>query len=206
MQRKYLGLLLAAALLSGCAGKPTPDVVKVQYYPACHEPLAYLQQRQHASGRTVASGAVQGGVISGIASAIIGAIAGNISGAGVGVSVGVGTLLGGTVGAINSSSAQQREDNQHLAAYLEQIDGNIEGLNIVTAAATVSRQCYAKEFKMLLGGVRDGSIAKEAAQSRFAEIAAGEEETAKLLNQPDNVASLRAELEQAEGKGGHPSP
>lgn len=198
--RKKLGLLVIATSIcaSGCASNSTPDTVKVHYYPACHEPLAYLHQRHGGTGKAAAKGALQAGVISGIASAIIGAIAGNISGTGVAVSVGVGSALGGTMGALNRSSVQQREDNQHLAAYLEQIDGNIEGLNIVTAAATVSRQCYNKEFKMLIDGMENGSITAEAAKSRFGEIAAGEEEAAKLLNQPANTAQLQTEFARAE--------
>lgn len=191
-----LALIASLGLGAGCSQKAAAPV-QVQYYPACHEPLAYLHQRSSGAGRAIAGSAMQGGVLSGIASAIIGAIAGGINGTGVAVSVGVGSALGGTMGALHSKNAQQREDNRHLAAYLEQIDGNIEGLDIVSAAATVSRQCYNREFQKLLASMKDKSITLQAAQSRFREIETGERESAQLLKQPCNAAELQAEFEVA---------
>lgn len=189
--------LLAAivGLEAGCARQTAP--VQAQYYPVCHEPLAYLQLRSNGMGSAVAAGAVQAGVLSGIASAIIGAVAGGINGTGVAVSVGVGSVLGGTVGAINRGSARQREDNKHLAAYLEQIDGDIEGLDIVSAAATASRQCYHREFQQLLVGIKNKTITPEAARSRFNEIETGERESTQLLRQPSDDARLRTEFDRA---------
>lgn len=196
-QKFYCVLLVVMAIVyaTGCAKKADP--VRVQYYPGCHEPLAYLQQRGSGAGSAAAGGAIQGGVISGIASAIVGAITGGINGVGMAVGVGVGASLGGTMGAIGSASEQQREDNKHLAAYLEQIDGDIEGLDIVSAAATVSRQCYNREFVHLLAGMRDKSITGAAARGRFDEIMAGEEETAKLLGRSADTARLQAEFDEA---------
>lgn len=179
-------ILTVLLLTGGCARKTETEPVVAYYYPACHEPLAYLHQRsQSSTGRAIAGGAVQGGVISGIASAIIGAIAGgSFRPAAVLASVGVGAAIGGVASGVSQSSVDEREDNKHLAAYLEQIDGNIEGMNIIQAAATASRQCYGKEFKMLLTSL--DSMPENVARKRLGEILAGREETAKLLDIPSD--------------------
>lgn len=192
--------LCCVMLACGCAKKSQPDPVKVEYYPACHEPLAYLEQRSHV-GSSVASGAMQGGVISGIAAGIIGAIAGGIRPAGILTSIGVGAAIGGVAGGVGGGSAQQKEDNAHLAAYLEQIDGDITGLDIVSAAATVSMQCYDREFRLLLDEVKAHSLTQSAAEARFEEIVAGREEAAKLLSKPADTETLQEEFLAAEKQG-----
>lgn len=187
--KKSLLVISLATLLAtttGCAKKSEPTVV--DYYPTCHEPLAYLHQR-NGTGHAIASGAVQGAVISGIAAAIIGAISGGIRPVGMLTTIGVGATLGGATGAM--ASPQDKEDNAHLASYLEQIDGDIDGLDIVGAAATLSMQCYNREFKQLLEGMKEHNITEEAAQARFKEIIAGREEAAQLLHQPANTQQLQ---------------
>lgn len=197
LRTSIICLLALCLLAGGCAKKTDTEPVKAEYYPACHEPLAYLHQRSGGTGKAVAKGAIQGGVISGIAGAIIGAIAGGIRPAGILTSVGVGSALGGTVSGLSTKSVQTKEDSRHMAAYLEQIDGDIDGLDIVGAAATVSMQCYGKEFKLLLQGMQNRQITREASQKRFAEILAGREEAARLLNKPSDAASYEKEFNSA---------
>lgn len=192
--------VLAAFIFSlGCAQqKQAPGPVRADYYPACHEPLAYLEERnQGATATAVAGGAIQGGVITGIAAAIVGAIAGGIRPAGILTSIGVGAAVGGATGAISQHGNNAREDNKRLAAYLEQIDGDIEGLDIVGAAATVSMQCYGREFRTLIADLKSKKITRDAAQKRFAEILAGREEAAKLLNKPSDAAAYEKEFNAA---------
>lgn len=189
--------LMLCLFAGGCAKKTDTGPVRAEYYPACHEPLAYLHQRSGGTGQAVAKGAIQSGVISGIAGAIIGAIAGGIRPAGILTGVGVGAALGGTVSGLSAKSAQTKEDNRHMAAYLEQIDGDIDGLDIVSAAATVSMQCYGKEFNLLLQGMQNRQITREASEKRFAEIMAGREEAARLLNKPADAASYEKQFNQA---------
>lgn len=190
-------LLLIAVLGSVAACGRKSESVQVQYYPVCYEPLAYLHQRSGGTGSAIAGGALQAGVLSGMATAIIGAIAGGVNGTSMAVGIGVGSAIGGTMGAMGKTSAQQREDNKHLAAYLEQIDGDIDGLDIVSAAAKVSQQCYNREFRQLLMAMKDRTVTEQAALSRFNEIKAGENETAQLLKQQANMPQLQAEFDKA---------
>lgn len=200
MCKKYLPIALCVALLycSGCAKKPVQeDIVTANYYPACHEPLAYLKQRHEGTGSNVAKGAIQGGVISGIASAIVGAIAGNMRPAAILTSVGVGAVIGGGASAMTQAPGQ-REDNKKMAEYLEQIDGDISGMDIVQAAATVSMQCYGREYKKLLDDLQE--MPDDAAKQRLAEILAGREEAAKLLHQQADNATYEQDFQKATAK------
>lgn len=190
--------MLLLIIAAGCAQKSTDKVV-ANYYPQCHEPLAYLNSRHGGgTGSAVARGAIQGGVISGIAAAIYGAIAGGLRPAGILGSVAAGAAVGGLVSGVNNSQNYSKEDEKHLAMYLDQVDGDITGMDLLTAAATVSMQCYNKEFRQLLANMKNRDISPIAAQNRFKEIVAGRDEAAKLLKiNPDNE-TLRNEFSQAE--------
>lgn len=195
-------ILICALLLCACAKTATnTTTVKADWYPRCHEPLAYLQARSGSGGmgQAATAGAIQGGVISGIAGAIIGAIAGAPFRAGTVLgSVGAGAAIGGIAGAASHAGGNTREDNRRMAEYLEQIDGNIEGMDIVKAAATVSSQCYNREFSSLLENLK--SMPRAEAQKRFEEILAGHTEAMQLLNEPANNFLLESQYQQAAQK------
>lgn len=196
---KSLLLLLSILLFtSACAKKTETETVQAHYYPACHEPLAYLHSRTAGTtGKAIASGAIQGGVISGIASAIIGAITGNLRPVGVLAGVAAGGAVGGLVGGVNQHQVSEREDNQHLSKYLEEVDGDISNMDIVQAAATVSKQCYAKEFTALTSEMRQGRIEGSAAQARYTEIAAGTKEADQLLGITPDLDSMLKDFDAA---------
>lgn len=197
-KHKFLSaFLLALLLLPGCA--KNTETVKAYYYPSCHEPLAYLHSRTGggATGKAVAKGAIQGGVISGIAAAIVGAITGNLRPVGVLAGVAAGGAVGGLVGGVNQQQSIDKEDNQHLAKYLEEVDGDISNMDIVQAAATVSKQCYAREFKSLTEEMREGRIEGSAARARFTEIEAGTKEADQLLGVTPDSATMLKEFDSA---------
>lgn len=197
ISKKIVCVALLLVFAAGCAQKQSDKVV-ANYYPQCHEPLAYLNNRHSGgTGGAVARGAIQGGVISGIAAAIYGAIAGGLRPAGILGSVAAGAAVGGLVSGVSNSQNYNREDEKHLAMYLDQVDGDITGMDLITAAATVSMQCYDREFKQLLVNMKNRDISPMSAQNRFTEIVAGRDEAAQLLKiNPDNEA-LRNEFSHA---------
>ncbi len=182
------------ALPLGCSKKTPDGPVRAEYYPDCHEPLAYLRDRHSGTGKRVAMGAAKGGLISGIATAIAASITGNFRAVGVLAGVAAGAAVGGIVA---GTSGEDKEENIRMNKYLEEIDGDINDMDFTQASATVSRQCYNKAFAALKTDVRAGKIGVNAARDRFREIVAGEDEAAQLLkNQPQN-AEMEEEFEQA---------
>lgn len=186
-------LLLILVLISAGCAKNT-EQVKAHYYPKCHEPLAYLHERTAGTGKAVAGSIVQGGVISGIAAAIAGAITGHLRPIGVLAGVGAGAAVGGIVGGASQHANLEKADNQHLAKYMEEIDGDISDMDIVTAAATVSKQCYSRAFTKLTQEMREGTIDNQTATARFEEIAAGTREADKLLKLNPDLNQMEREF------------
>lgn len=193
-------LILTICLLAfplGCSKKTPDGPVKAEYYPDCHEPLAYLRDRASGTGKRVAVGAAKGGVISGIATVIASAITGNLRGVGVLAGVAAGAAVGGVVSGVGSSDEIEKEDNRRMSKYLEEIDGNIDGLDLKTASATVSRQCYNRAFAALKTDLRERKISVAAARARFGEIVAGENEAAQLLKEQPQDRIMEGEFERA---------
>lgn len=192
----FVLLLLALLILPlGCAKKTEP--VKAYYYTNCHEPLAYLHSRGSGSGKAIASSALQGSVISGIATAIVGAITGNLRPVGILAGVAAGGAVGGIAGGVGQYSEQQKQDNQHMAKYMEEIDGDISNMDIVGAAATASKQCYMRAFNNLTEEMRAGRITPASSGARFTEISAGIKEADQLLGTQSDLAALNSEYAAA---------
>lgn len=197
MRKKIFVLLFMLLFAAGCAKNPAPEN-RAAYYPGCREPLDYISQRG-GMGRSIGGGALQGGLIGLISAAVYGAITGRGDPAHIAGSVGAGMAVGGTVGAIHNRSS--KEDNRRLAAWLEQIDGNIEGLDdVVRAGATLALQCYDKNFARLLAEMEKRQMDAQGAKDRFAEIVRGREEACALLNRPPETGKLEARFEKALGK------
>ena len=193
-------LILTICLLVcplGCSKKTSDGPVKAEYYPDCHEPLAYLRDRSSGVGKRVAVGAAKGGVISGIATVIASAITGNLRGVGVLAGVAAGAAVGGVVSGVSSSDEIEKEDNKRMSKYLEEIDGDIDGMDLTTASATVSRQCYNRAFDALKTDLREKKISVAVARSRLNEILAGENEAAQLLKEQPQDRIMEDEFESA---------
>lgn len=192
-----LALIPLLAFPAACAKKTESPVIKADYYPNCYGPLAYLHERATGAASSVAKGAATGGVLSGIAAVIASAITGRVSGLGVAAGVAAGAAVGGISTGVASGEAMSKEDNKRLSQYLEEIDGDIEGMDLKTASATVARQCYRRAFKTLLADARSGKIGPVAAGPRLSEIIAGDDEASQLLNEKSDSASMEAEYDQA---------
>lgn len=191
-------LLMLAALCCGCAKKAEP--IRAEYYPACYEPLVYLHERAKGSGGAVAARAAQGGLISGLATAIAQAIAGKLTAVGVAAGTAAGVAVGGLVGGASQYDEIKKRDTQHLAKYLDQIDGDadISNMDLKEAAATVSRQCYRKAFRELIQRTQNGELAGQAARARLEEIIAGDKEASQILEKPSSAEEMAGEFAAAE--------
>ena len=201
MSKKFVSkifiIFFILALPCACAQK---NVVENQasYYPDCREPLDYIANRG-GMGKAVGSGALQGALIGLISAAVYGAITGRGNPVNIAGSVGAGMAVGGAMGAMNHTSS--KEDTRRLARYLEEIDGDISGMNdVVKAGATVSMQCYAKKFDQLLEKIRQGQLPEKGAKARFADIIHGREEAAALLGQAPDTKEYELKFNRAVDK------
>lgn len=189
-----LAASLTAPLLPGCASKYGEERTVVNYYPACYRPIRDLRESEHNVAKSTAGGAMLGA----IGGALIGLLAsgGKWEGAVVG---GAGGAVAGTVaGNIYGTRQQEADDNRRLASYLQDIDGDISNLDVVSAAARNSLQCYDRQFSVLLNDIRSKSITREGAQARYAEIASGREEAISILGEAASQArNLDQQYEQA---------
>lgn len=181
---RCISLLLIALLLfsSGCASKYGEQKTTVEYYPACYKPIEDLRQSEHGKSKTTVAGIIIGGTLGVVGGAVIGAASG-FRPEGIAAGAIVGAIAGGLISNIYWDHHKIKEDNKRLATYLETIDGNITGMDVVTASATSSLQCYDREFNLLITAMRDKTIDKDAAAKRFAEISSGREEAINILGE-----------------------
>ncbi len=181
-------LLTLCLLSTGCAGKYGPQLTQVNYYPQCYRSVAELRQDESSvntsTGVGTAGGALLGALIGGLATgkwegAAVGAVAGAAGGAMAGHAYG--------------TSRQRSQDQEKLAAYLRQIDGETAGMNRATAAAKIAAQCYDRQFKEAAIALKTGRITRQDFTDRYTEIRSGLEETSRILNV---TASSMAEKDQ----------
>lgn len=173
----FLTVPLLATALGGCASRYGEQKTTVNYYPGCYRPIQDLREREH----DVAKGTAGGAAIGALGGALLGLLAsgGKWEGAAVGAATGAAT--GGIVGNMYASKQRERDDNRRLASYLQDIDGDISNLDVTSAAARTSLQCYDQQFALLLKDIKARAVTREVAQRRYAEIASGREEAIALL-------------------------
>lgn len=190
-----LCLILAASLLilPGCASKYGEQKTSVNYYPACYQPIQDLRNREHSTAKSTAVGAGLGAVTG----ALVGlATTGRWQGALMGGVM--GAAGGAMVGNMYGRKQQEKDDNIRLASYMQDLDGDISNLDIQSAAARSSLQCYDRQFTVLLGEIKARQITRDAASTRFAEIQSGREEAIAILgNAYQQGTNLNQEYEKA---------
>ena len=188
-----LALVLPTGLLSGCASKYGTQKTHVNYYPACYRPIHDLRASEHK----VAEGTAGGAFIGAMGGALLGFLTtGKAEGALVGGVAGAAT--GAVVGNIYAKKKQISDENRRMASYLEDIDGDIRSLDIVSASARTTLDCYDREFKVLLNDIRTRRISRREAEERYGEITSGREEAIALLgNAVNNGRDLDRQYEQA---------
>ena len=182
MKKSLMFLLIAMMLVSlstGCASKYAPQQTKVNYYPACYDPIQKLRNSEHDVAKGTAAGAGIGAVAGAGLGFLLsggkaeGAIAGGIA----------GLAAGGVIGNQIAKTRQIEDENKRMATYLSDIEGNISDLNIQTASAKAALQCYDQQFKILLTSVKSKKVSREEAQRMFDEIQSGTKEATALLGQ-----------------------
>lgn len=191
-----LALMLAMvfATLSGCASKYGEQKTVVNYYPSCYAPIQDLRNREH----DVAKGTAAGAAVGALGGALVGFLSSGGDWRGAVAGAAVGGVSGGVAGNIYASKQKEMDDNKRLASYLQDIDGDISGMDITAAAARRSLQCYDQQFKVLVADIKARTISRTVASQRFAEISNGREEAIAILG--DLVAqgnNLSQQYEQA---------
>ena len=192
MSRLLAAIILFPMIFSplcGCASQYGARQTQVDYYPHCYQPIQDLRSREHQVGKSTATGA------------IIGALGGALLGLLTGDGRWQGALMGAAIGGVGGSMAghaygtrqKEMDDNRRMAAYLQDMDGDIYNMDISAAAARTALQCYDKQFQALLGAIRAKKISRQAAAARFEEISAGREEAINILGE---VASAGESLDQ----------
>ncbi len=200
------GLMLVFSILPGCASKYGTQNTMVNYYPACYAPISDLRAREHNVGEGTATGAFLGAM----GGALLGLLAGGGKWQGAAVGAATGAVTGTMMGNAYAQRQQQIDDNRHMAAYLENIDGDISNLDLAGAAARNSLQCYDRQFDVLLKQIRARTITRQEASLRFAEISSGREEAISILghtaaygrNMAQQYEDAFAQEEQAPGARG----
>lgn len=196
--RRLLALILPIPLLlsglAGCASRYGEQKTTVNYYPGCYRPIQDLREREH----DVAKGAGTGAAMGALGGALLGLLLSGGKWEGAAVGAASGAAAGGIMGASSAQAQHQRDDNMRLAAYLQDIDGDISDLDITSAAARTSLQCYDQQFALLLKDIKAKAIDRETAAKRFAEISSGREEAIALLgNAVTHARNLDEQYEQA---------
>jgi len=171
-----VGVIILSLILGGCASKYGTQTTKAYYYQECYQPIQQLRDAEKKLNRTVVGSAVAGALLG----AVIGAVTtGKIAGALAGAAG--GALAGGALGYAAAKQNSIADDNKRMASYMADLDGDISGLNSVTAAASVARQCYDKQFTAAVEEFKQGRMSKEELDARFAEIKSGSQEASAIL-------------------------
>lgn len=194
--RAPFALILAISLvaLPGCASKYGVQQTQAVYYPQCYQPIQDLRNSENTVSRNTGAGALLGA----FSGAIIGLLASGGKWQGAVMGGAVGAAGGAMAGNMYGRHVQESDDNVRLANYLQNLDGDISNLNVTSAAARSSLQCYDQQFQYLLQQIKSRQISREAASQRFAEIQSGREEAIAILgNAAEYGKNLNMEYENA---------
>jgi len=187
-----MSVITISLLFSGCASTNYgQQQTTVSYYPQCYAPIQELRKADSNFNTTVATSTAVGaglGILAGllITGSVEGAIIGGVSGAASGALIGYGQAKRNRI----------QDDNLRMASYLNDIDGDISGLNRATGAARISRQCYDNAFRVALASYNDKKISKVEFRAKLNEIKNGSAETAMILGQIITGASEKEKAYQ----------
>lgn len=180
--------LAACASLLGCAtGRYGDQITRVNYYPACYAPLDDLRQADKSFNRTIAASTSFGAIMG----AVVGLLASDGKPQGALVGAAAGGALGAGAGYAKAKRDRIADDNQRMASYLRDIQGDIAGLDRASAAARVARDCYNREFAAALAAYKAGKITRGELQSRYEEIRDGCTEASAILGTMLDSAAQR---------------
>ena len=200
--RGNVWLVLVCFTLAGCGSKYGAQTTAVVNYPQCYAPINELRQAESSMESSVATGAILGSLLG----AVVGyAATGKASGAAVGAVAGAG------VGSVAGHATAKSQERDMLARHLSQLQGDISGVDNVTAAGRLAIQCYDKEFKSALASFKAGRLTRDQLRSRYAEITSGTQEALSLMGSTIQDARARegqyqAALNEAAAKEGRTPP
>ena len=199
-----LVICLACIGLSGCASKYGEQTAIVKSFPDCYEPIQTLRNEENRVAKTTVGGAVAGGILGAVIGGLTGGTRGAIAGA---VAGGVAGGVGGYAYAVNKQSS---DENARMARYMQDLNGDISGLNIATASARMSIQCYQQKFDMRLAQYKEKTITREELQTSYVEIKSGVDEAQRILGKviltaQESDAKYQAAID-AEEKRAAPQP
>lgn len=178
-------IMVICALMSGCAGNQYgTQQTAVNYYPACYDPIKKLRESEDSTTQ----GTVAGAALGAAGGAILGFLAtGKAQGAVLGGLS--GGVIGGVIGNQIAKNRKIADDNRRMAAYMQDLDGSISRLDIASASARMSLQCYDQQFKLLITAIQHRRVSYVDAQKMFNEIQAGTREASALLGTWENDGS-----------------
>lgn len=196
-------LIMTVFLLGGCASKYAQQTTQVNHYPQCYSPLAELRDTETQTQSSVATGALFG--------AILGAAGGLLVSGGKAEGAAIGAVTGAGIGGMAGASSAKQEEKKRLARYLTELDGDIRGLDNVTAAGRLSIQCYDREFKVALKAFKSKRISRQELDARYAEIKSGTAEATNFMGLAINEAGeketqYRTALNSAAEEANRPVP
>lgn len=182
LKKKIILPLAVALLLPACAKNTGRSYAN--YYPDCDQPLIEMDE-YGSTGKSVAKGAATGAFLGAATGFVVGLLAsgGNAARAGVNAAIGggAGAIAGGAGAAMGVSDSRQ---NQLLAKYYDQIDGDISDLTLEQAAGTVALQCYQKKEAELPALEASGRITPDSARKRRIAIDEGISRARALIGAP----------------------
>ncbi len=181
-------LIISCLFFTGCASKYGEQITDVTHYPQCYAPIAELREDEAAYGRTMVTSTAVG--------TILGMLTGYLATGRVEGAIG-GAVAGGTTGAIaghiSASAQEEQKANARMANYMQQLEGDISGLNTITASARMALQCYDREFKTALAEYKANRISRAALDARYAEIKNGTTEVSAILGVTLDVTQQKEE-------------
>jgi hypothetical protein len=192
-------VLVTSLALAGCVapgGTTVPQTTKVNYYPQCYQPVQQLHQadQQFAQSMAVntALGAAGGAALGGL-------ISGNWRGALYGALAGGATAAAGTYA--QARFQQEADDERRATLISNDMYHDSSEMQRAVVAARQANSCYNSAFNQVAAGVRRGTMPREEARLRFAEIYDGQRETAAILAQygkkaNDSVQEYRVAVNQ----------
>ncbi|MBV8336622.1 MAG: hypothetical protein JO358_14495 [Alphaproteobacteria bacterium] len=191
--------LVASLSLAGCVapgGTTVPQTTKVNYYPQCYQPVQQLRQADQQFAQTMAIntalGAAGGAALGGL-------ISKNWQGALYGALAGGATAAAGTYA--QARFQQEADDERRAALMSNDLYHDSSEMQRAVVAARQANNCYNSAFNQVASGVRRGTMPREEARLRFAEIYDGQRETAAILAQygkkaNDSVQEYRVAVNQ----------
>ena len=185
--RNCIAALLLAGLCLGACARKAADEYRV-YYPACRQPLLDMES-VGSVGESAGKGLFGGALLGSATGFFVGLLlnGGNLADAGISAAVGAttGGITGGVSGAVQGGASEERK-NRLLAAYYEQLDGDINDLTLPQAAGAVAMQCYRRNLAERLE--KSGGLSPAQAAPRRQEIEQGMRQASILMETDEDAA------------------